>query len=277
MGVSQLKRIPPKPDPKMAGLLVLLVGMAAVAFTPAGGCLSTEESPRQSKVSSRTSSSSGSSRSSSRFGSSDPFPGCDGEGNSGCTGSATSRAAAARQQIKNVDFNGNWYDVRRAVVSACGLKVQRSTSHCFEDYNHVDCCTMVPETAQRTNEESKVVGMHPTNFLGSHIVDGSVKSLGTGGSWCTCQLSAPRDVCHQQFGAEPAFKLIWCQGSTLAIAVTDEGELLNYGRPSGGSQIPRYGTESARRNNWRIIDTSGDAEYKARIVAACKRAEAASP
>ena len=58
-----------------------------------------------------------------------------------------------------------------------------STSHCFEDYNHVDCCTMVPETAQRTNEESKVVGMHRTNFLGSHIVDGSVKSLGTGGSW----------------------------------------------------------------------------------------------
>ena len=39
--ISQLKRIPPKPDPKMAGLLVLLVGMAAVAFTPAGGCLST--------------------------------------------------------------------------------------------------------------------------------------------------------------------------------------------------------------------------------------------
>ena len=42
---------------------------------------------------------------------------------------------------------------------------------------------------------------------------------------CTCQLSAPRDVCHQQFGAEPAFKLIWCRGSTLAIAVTDSGEV----------------------------------------------------
>ena len=40
---------------------------------------------------------------------------------------------------------------------------------------------------------------------------------------CTCQLSAPRDVCHQQFGASPAFKLIWCEASTLAIAVTDDG------------------------------------------------------
>ena len=47
----------------------------------------------------------------------------------------------------------------------------------------MDCCTMAPDTAQRTNEESQVVGMHRTNFLGSHIVDGSVSSLGAGGSW----------------------------------------------------------------------------------------------
>ena len=53
-------------------------------------------------------------------------------------------------------------------------------------------------------------------------------------------------------------------------------KLLNYGRPRGGS-IPVYGAESARRNNWRIIDTSGDAEYKRRIVAACSQAKAASP
>jgi len=243
---------------------------------------SVQESPRQSVVSSRTStrgtSASSRSSSSSRRGSSDPFPGCDGELNDGCTGSATSRAAKARQEIKNVDLNGNWNNVREAVVSACGLKVQRSTSHCFNDYNHVDCCTMASNTAQRTNEESKVVGMHPTNFLGSHIVDGSVSwaNVGDSGSWCTCQLSAPRDVCHQQFGAEPAFKLIWCDGTDLAIAVTDAGELLNYGRPRGGS-IPVYGAESARRNNWRIIDTSGDAEYKRRIVAACSKAKAASP
>ena len=32
----------------------------------------------------------------------------------------------------------------------------RSTSHCFEDYNHVDCCTMASDTSHRTNEESKV-------------------------------------------------------------------------------------------------------------------------
>ena len=44
---------------------------------------------------------------------------------------------------------------------------------------------MASNTAQRTNEESKVVGMHPTNFLGSHIVDGSVSwaNVGDSGSW----------------------------------------------------------------------------------------------
>ena len=40
-------------------------------------------------------------------------------------GSATSRASKAREQIKDVNLNGNWNEVRTAVVSACGLKVQR--------------------------------------------------------------------------------------------------------------------------------------------------------
>ena len=43
-------------------------------------------------------------------------------------GSAASRASKAREQIKEVDLNGNWDGVRRAVVSACGLKVQRRVS-----------------------------------------------------------------------------------------------------------------------------------------------------
>ena len=202
----------------------------------------------------------------------DPFPQCDAHDHSGCRGSADSRAQKARELVKSVAFGGDWSTVREKMVSACGLKVQSSTSHCFEDFNHVDCCTMQDKTSQRTNEKSQVEGMHEQNFLGSHIVDGSLQENGPGGSWCTCQLGTPRDVCHQQFGAEPAFKLVWCHGTTLAVAVTDAGEVLNSGRPKG-SAIPGYGAQEARRDAWRIIQGSNDLEYKQRIYAACKQAE----
>lgn len=57
----------------------------------------------------------------------------------------------------------------------------------------------------RTNEKSNVIGMHNVNQLGPHITDASVGNYGEGGSWCTCHLSAPMDVCHKQFGAKPAW------------------------------------------------------------------------
>ena len=82
----------------------------------------------------------------------------------------------------------------------------------FDDFNHVDCCVMESGNTHQTNEASRVVGMHPVNYLGAHIVDASVSDLGPGGSWCTCHLSSPADVCHKQFGARTAFKLAWCRG-----------------------------------------------------------------
>ena len=43
---------------------------------------------------------------------------------------------------------------RLAVLGACGLRDLRSvppgagnTSHCFNDYNHCDCCTMLGEVS----------------------------------------------------------------------------------------------------------------------------------
>ena len=39
------------------------------------------------------------------------------------------------------------------------------------------------------------------------------KGTGEGGSWCTCHISSPEDVCHKQFGARTAFKLVWCPGA----------------------------------------------------------------
>ena len=81
----------------------------------------------------------------------DPFPECDAETHDGCRGSATKRAAAARNAVKQIDLSGEWSTVRRQIVSACGLRVKASTSHCFEDFNHVDCCTMVDKHTHRTN------------------------------------------------------------------------------------------------------------------------------
>jgi len=82
------------------------------------------------------------------------------------------------------------------------------------------------------------------------------------------------DVCHKQFGAEPAWKLLWCHGTSLAVVATDSGEVLNYGRPHDtGSGIPEYGAQSARRDSWRVIQGSHDLEYKQRMFAACKKAE----
>ena len=133
-----------------------------------------------------------------------------------------------------VDLDRPWDEVRRSLVSACGLKDEASTAHCFDDFNHVDCCasTRGPHTrpcdppthlyarllheqtrrasdiapftrvssvvrsdvAHNTNEESKVAGMHPLNKLGAHIVKASLPARGPGGSWCTCHLSSPHDV-----------------------------------------------------------------------------------
>ena len=123
------------------------------------------------------------------------FPDCPGKG---CLGTAWERHSAAQAAARRVDLDGPWSQVRQELVQACGLKVDRSTGHCFNDFNHVDCCTMAAGNTHRTNEESRVPGMHQINLLGPHIEAASVSARGDGGSWCTCHLSAPYDVCHKQ-------------------------------------------------------------------------------
>ncbi|KAH8068550.1 hypothetical protein JL721_6696 [Aureococcus anophagefferens] len=109
--------------------------------------------------------------------------------------------------------------VRPALLGACGLRDERrarpgkgNTGHCFADWNHVDCCTMALETADSENR-GKVAGIAASNFLGDGIRAASVEALGDGGSWCTCTMgsakSPPGDVCHVQFNARPAFKVVW--------------------------------------------------------------------
>ena len=62
--------------------------------------------------------------------------GCPNQGD-GCPGTAAERAAAAVSLARSVDLNQPWPLAREAIVRACGLRVQHSTSHCFNDFNHV--------------------------------------------------------------------------------------------------------------------------------------------
>ena len=195
------------------------------------------------------------------------FPDCPG---ADCPGTAWERSDAAVRAARRLDLNLPWPEVRDGLVSACGLRVQRSTNHCFNDFNHVDCCTMVSASTHRTNEESRVPGMHAVNQLGPHITEAALESHGKGGSWCTCQLSSPYDVCHRQFGARTAFKLVWCAGSSLAIVVDDEGNVINRGVPHGDDgALPQYGGERARMDNWGTLMGSTNSTWVERWQAAC--------
>ena len=134
--------------------------------------------------------------------------------------------------------------VRPALLGACGLRDERrarpgkgNTGHCFADWNHVDCCTMALETADSENR-GKVAGIAASNFLGDGIRAASVEALGDGGSWCTCTMgsakSPPGDVCHVQFNARPAFKVVWCpEDLGRFVVVDDAGNKLAQGRPTG--------------------------------------------
>jgi hypothetical protein len=193
----------------------------------------------------------------------------------GCPGTAESRVQQAISHARNIDLNREWPVVRDDIVRACGLRIQPATSHCFNDFNHVDCCAMVDQNVHRTNEESRVVGMHPVNFLGSHIVSASLAGHGSGGSWCTCHLSSPADVCHRQFGARTAFKLVWCDGTCVAALVDDWGNVLSHGKPlapdGDGDAIPLMGGAHARRRNWQVVSESHNTTWADRWRASCHR------
>lgn len=197
------------------------------------------------------------------------FPSCPWD----CPGAATQRLQNAREAARVVSLGGDWAEVRQQLVRACGLQVVQATSHCFADYNHVDCCTMVAQNTHNTNEQSRVAGMHPVNQLGPHITAASVRTRGEGGSWCTCQLQSPFDVCHRQFGAAAAFKLVWCEGGRLAALVDDAGNLLNSGTPQGrADSIPEYGGQQARSSAWRVLLASPNRTMAERWADACEAA-----
>ena len=261
------------------------------------------------------------------------YPNCPEHGSSGCVGTAHARADVARAAARAVDLNRPWREVRQGLASACGLRVQRSTGHCFNDFNHVDCCVM--SATHNTNEESNVVGIHSQNFLGEHIESASLPEHGSGGSWCTCQLSAPYDVCHRQvrllpgprtcrrlpwhrtrcvvahcccpraqFGAQPAWKLVWCDGSGVAMVVDEsarasptvaaratvgvartapsprrlpvsdsDGNVLARGKPIAESAtVPEYGGAQARQDAWSVLLASTNTTWAQRWPAACRGA-----
>ena len=204
-------------------------------------------------------------------------PDCPAQPN-GCPGTAEERSAAIRDRARGLDLNRPWNLVRQDIVKACGLRVQRSTGHCFNDFNHVDCCAMDDGSTHMTNEESKVVGMHQVNFLGSHIVDASVKELGPGGSWCTCHLSSPDDVCHKQFGARTAFKLVWCGGTGVAAILDDYANILASGKPTADDvgAVPDFGGQRARQDSWRVLDASHNLSWAHNWRAACERVASTS-
>lgn len=199
------------------------------------------------------------------------FPSCPWD----CPGTATDRVDAIRSRVAQVDLSGRWDDVREELVQSCGLAVGDFTGHCFNDFNHVDCCAMKQGAVHRTNSESLVPGMHAVNHLGAHITGASDLSFGPGGSWCTCHLNSPFDVCHKQFGASTAFKLVWCEGTKLAALVDDSGNLLNWGTPTGGSsRVPGYGGDRARFQAWGVLVNSPNETMSLRWHQACDTAKA---
>lgn len=172
------------------------------------------------------------------------------------------RASALETDLLSADWAST---VRPALLSACGLANNQFarpgngyTGHCFDDFNHVDCCTMAGEEAYNENG-GQVEGIHFSNQLGPGIVSSSLTELGSGGSWCTCELgsgeSPPADVCHLQFKSRIGFKLVWCPGPAGSFEtftlVSDDGALLASGKPTGSLPSLRE-----RRGNYRIVDGS---------------------
>ena len=74
-----------------------------------------------------------------------------------CVGTATERATTIISSARDVLLDGPWGAVREALLGACGLRVGSKTSHCFDDFNHVDCCAMQQDLTHNTNEQSRVL------------------------------------------------------------------------------------------------------------------------
>ena len=136
------------------------------------------------------------------------------------------------------ELNADWSEVRSKLLWAGGLSEDFSTSHAFNDENHCDLTTMLPDVSYESNEDGSVKGISTSNHLGDHITKASLPEMGEGGTWSTCTNGCceepPKDVAHVQFKSRIAFKLVWCPPTyTSFVLVDDLGDLLAAGTPTG--------------------------------------------
>lgn len=75
----------------------------------------------------------------------------------------------------------------------------------------------------------------------------------------TCPFSRrPHDVCHQTFGSRTAFKLVWCEGSRLAVILDDRAKILNIGEPLQVDEVVGFaeGRHEEMENSWCAVPLS---------------------
>jgi len=181
------------------------------------------------------------------------------------SGTATARLEAARDRARSLgQLTGDWEGVRKQLLFAAGLAdIPGTTSHCFDDFNHVSATTMLDLT-QDNKHDGGVKGMAIGNDLGSGIRSASLhdaKGFEENGSWCTCALGAgdepPHDIAHHQFRSKVAFYLVWLNGGDKFALATEEGEKLACGQPTGDIP-PEGGVQEGRKGNWDIFTEKGE-------------------
>mmetsp|Transcript_112307 Transcript_112307/g.322864 ORF Transcript_112307/g.322864 Transcript_112307/m.322864 type:complete len:266 (+) Transcript_112307:69-866(+) len=169
-------------------------------------------------------------------------------------GTAVERLRSVLARVRALgSLDGPWPEVRSQLLAAGGLKEDYSTSHAFNDDNHCDLTTMLPEVSYNSNSDGAVAQISRRNQLGPHISKASLPELGAGGSWSTCtngaHLTPPSDVAHVQFASRIAFKLVWAPPDfSTFVLVDDEGRELKRGRPTG-KLPPLY----ARQGNYELV------------------------
>ena len=85
-------------------------------------------------------------------------------------------------------------------------------------------------------------------------------------------MSSPEDVCHKQFGARTAFKLVWCEGTGVAALIDDWGNVLSSGKPlpPDGGEVPMMGGARARQGSWQVLSHSHNHTWAERWRETCK-------
>ena len=166
----------------------------------------------------------------------------------------------ARASLTEAQLSGDWEDVRGLLLWAAGLRDLRdvapgegNTSHCFNDFNHVDATTMTLDVSDNENR-GKVQGIAFGNRLGPGIRVASDPELGPGGTWCTCCPGRRRGTARgrraRNLRSAIAWKLVWVPagGFTRFVLVDDAGKQLATGVPTG--RVPAM---REREYNYRVL------------------------